>query len=412
MGGDIKSLTEPGKINPGKTKLDIFIRDIQSWDPRARQRVEKSASDTTRWDHDDCDIFVPLLGEESVRQAVQKQGGARQAISNQGLQNAYVGFNNFTYLTIDRLKRNIDEAKEKPGSTEVKESTQETVERMSHLLKVFIRLDAYLDKRSEHSATLTRFGDREYDALAVNDTSRTVRTFVEEQRAFIGGLAKKWGMGQLWAQCISKAGGEYPNPDFAKKQENAIADFNKQLGAMMQRVYEAKGAEGLLKDFQDVQEENSKKTGSEDISLDIKGQLSKPVTKSEARKEATTSSKYEDGVLKGKVEEINYLNNRIAATENKSIAEIKAHREARLDQLIKKIQKGDYGNINKEDDIEILDREISRLKQDLDKKKQGEEDKNSEAEKKKKAEATAKAKADEEEEAVIAAKRKEEAERG
>lgn len=360
---DLKDIKRPTDLGAGEN-FKRFVAQQIAWDEKARERLEKASSNTSRWDHDDYHYLGPMLGEESIMQVLRLQGGATQNTSNLGIKNAYVGFNNFTKIKMEMLKKHLND----------KDSfnTQKDIYDILNLMKSFIRFDSVLDNRFKHGENLTRFSDQEYNTMSVVDNSRKVRVHVEEMREFIGGLANALNLGSEWNNDVMGKFGYKPPTEVANRQANAVARIGSKIEGKITSLFEQDPAK-VLELFERVNNENKgKKVGGWDLSL--KGIMAPPKSKSDSEKvskEMFQLTPYRDEEIAAKITEIKELEKERAQLGDKSREDIERDEADRLKVLRAKVEKNDFTDIDPRKDIPVLDNEISRLKGEVSAKKKG-----------------------------------------
>ncbi len=246
-------------LKPGKAFNNFLMTEVV-WDDAYRTRLEKSARDPTNWDHDDMHVFGTSFGEETIQQLFTKGGGARQSVSNIGLRNTIAGYNNFLKLKMEMLQNHLKQGQ--PGNA------GKDVRHMTDLLRSFIRFDAIMDRRFDHSvAPLSRLGTQELNVAPLVDTSRRARVHVDEIKAFIGALVKKFGLESEWGQTQSKT--------LAKNDPQLQQKIVSEFGAMLEGKLAEHEPEELSRMFNEIQEENRAK------GIEIKGIPFNPNAKKE-----------------------------------------------------------------------------------------------------------------------------------
>lgn len=333
-------------LKPGDT-FKTFIREEVLWDDATRIRMDKAAKSPEQWDHDDMHMFVTILGEETIEQITKKAGGAKQQLSNEGIKNAYLGLNHFTKLKMEMMQRHL-----KDGTPQGKAAAEKDLRDLMNILRSFVRFDSILDRRYYHADNAyTRFGDQEKRGKPGWDSSRPVKTHIEEMHNFLKELGNSVGLNEdvkvLFKQLSAST------PDEKAKQQSVISEFGKKLeGALA-----VKKIEDINNLFQSIQDKNRNKGNKQ-----VRGILDQPETKVEA-KEITKASvqlnAYRSEEIQEKIELIKSLQKRLGEVGKKPVEEVAKEGKKRLNEIYREIDEGTY--IRQANDLKILDDQINEI---------------------------------------------------
>lgn len=351
-------VTDPSEIKDPKVFLDPnrtfpnlkkFINEVMSDSANVKVRIEKAASNATRWDHDDMDRHVSVLSESLVEQLLGKQGGTLQQVSTPGLKNAYAGFNDYMKIRLDLIERNI-----KSGD---KEAVQKQNRRFVDLMKTFIKFDAILDSRAHLKAgNFTRFSQSDYASYPGVNGKMSVEKRAKEGREYIGELAYqldaetngRYNLTKTWNQIITKGGSE-------DVQEKALKNFGEYLDGALAEVGDSEKVSNI---FLKVSEKKN-----------ISGMTTRSQIKTEVEEETGSINDfkaYSDKEVLSKVSEINELTEKLARKENRTPEQIKAQHALRLKQILAEVQEKRYAS--QVEDLEILNNEIREMQRRLGQK--------------------------------------------
>jgi len=344
FGGDPMSVTHPKDLRPGAHTRE-FVYKVAVWDDWMRTRLHKAASNAGRWDHDDMDVHAAFLTDAMIDQIVTKQGGATQQISTPGLKNSIVGFNNFIKVKLEML----DEHKKSGNAQEAQKDMRNLVD----LIKSFTKFDAVLDDRFYHGGNYARLSQSDYYSYALADSSRTVKTHVDETRAYIGNLCQaldaatenRYGLSAMWREVLRE---RTPNKD---AQTAAVKDIGIKI-------------EGALKELQ------MKGIDVSDFFLAHKGIVKgighKIENKAEADKESASVFEfrpYVDQQMVAKIEEYMEIVKKIGTVVSKTPEQIKEEEWRRLEEILHEYQSGQYAS--RPGDAKVLDNAIAAKKGEL-----------------------------------------------
>jgi hypothetical protein len=339
----LEDITDPDKLKPGAFMSRLLNEEIV-WEETARKRIEKAAGNVSNWDHDDFNIFGVMLGEESVVNLVLRQGGSEQKVTNAGLKNTYVGFNNFTKVKMEMLRRHLKEGNAPQADKDVRD--------LMNLWRAFIRFDALLENRFKpDGGVVVHFGDLEYDSYAVCDGSRIVRRQQKEVQAFIGGIANAMNLTNEWGVVTNRV----ISKDDTGAQQSEIAVFG---GKLEGRLKNLKPKE-MLELFDNIQKENAK------IGLNVQGTINpQDVNKSQKEKQAAEDiqlKEYKNLKIEEKVRKIDQLEQELAVISARPAEEIQKEKDVRLDKVLQMAKAGDFTRIDEKSDLELLERRIGEL---------------------------------------------------
>jgi hypothetical protein len=358
--GSIKNIKSPNDLGP-KDSFQQFVREEVVWNKNARTRLEKSVGDCKRWDHDDMDFFGPLLGDETIINICQKQGGSQQMVSTVGLKNTYVGFNRYMNIKMGMLKRHL--------AAGGKEDAEKDVRDLTNIMRSFIRFDAVIDNRWNHGQpAFSRFGDQEYNSTSIADNKFTVRQHQQEMYAFIKGIAQMCdqklnsNLADKWENKIIKKYGFQPPGNIAQEQMNAISEYGKEIEGALSAL----SPEQIMDLMAEVKNQNAAEDKIVSRQMEegerLKGQ-------GEQVRSELVPYRMEDII--DKVSQIDQLNEELVKIGSKKPEEIEKEKSAKLQKLLDAVRSGRTSGFEKKDGA-ILDAEIQRLQGEIAKKERGE----------------------------------------
>ena len=340
----MEEITNPENMKPG-VLMSRFLNEEIVWNETARKRIEKTAGNVSTWDHDDFNVFGVMFGEESVVNMVLRQGGSEQKVTNAGLKNVYVGFNNFTKVKLEMLRGHIKDGNGAQADKDVRD--------LMNLWRTFIRYDALIERRFKppEGGVVVHLGDQEFDSYPVCDGSRSVRRQQKEVQAFIGGIANAMNLSSEWGIVTNKV----ISKEDAGAQQDEVTVFGEKLEGKLRGMKPAE----MLKLFDGIQSDNAKK------GIEIKGTMHpRDVNKAQKEKEGAEDiqlKEYKNLKIEEKVNKIERLKRELASMNAKPVEVMKAEKDQRLAEVLQMAKSGDYTKIDERSDMELLEKEIGRL---------------------------------------------------
>lgn len=352
---NLENLSNPDILRKNSfTKTKRLINEIMSDSENVKVRIEKAASNATRWDHDDMDRHVSVLTESLVEQLLGKQGGTLQQVSTPGLKNAYAGYNDYMHIRLNMIEKNSKDGND--------QETQKQNRRFTDLMKAFIKFDAILDERARHKERFTRFAQADYyskpgvngDMMVINRANES-RKYIEELAAQLDAktnnrfdLSKKWYI-------ISNKGVVTD-----EIQDKTVNEFGQYLDGALAEIGDT---QAVAKLFMEVSKKRQ-----------VSGMESRSQEKTAA--EVTGESEYgfktyHNKEVIAKVSEIQELEQKLNKNENRTPAQIKAQEGQRLKEIISEVKSERYAS--QPDDIKILNEYIQNLQRQINQKEAAEQ---------------------------------------
>ena len=344
---DLSKISNPDDCKPTESFKE-FIKKDMVWDPTFKVRVaEKASKNVSNWDHDDMDMFGPMMSEANVKLITAIQGSAEQKASIAAQKNVYVGFNDYTHTTLDMMK----DALEKDD----KDGAQINIKRMIHFLRSFVRYDAIMTSRYQHdNPNFSRLSNQDLNEKAGVDGSRQIVAHIAEMRHLIGAIAERVGVGTSWQQVIAKVN---INDDKAKKvQSNSVEEFGTTLEIAIGEYIKANGALAFARMINDIE------TRAGD--LRVKGNLGRPENRQKEKEVAekeTSLATMDSDSIKQKVATLHELR----AGKYTTQAELAKRDQNRLEDVLKYVESDQFSKVTRED-IELIDSAIASLQQKLE----------------------------------------------
>ncbi len=323
----------PDQIGPN-SEFREFLKGEVYWDPIFLGRLmDKASSNMRNFDHDHMDVFGPHMSEENVSMMTTKQGGGEAKVSTAGLKNVCVGFNEYLHKSFEYLNADV--------SANNESAAREKVDRITGLLRSFVRFDAIISNRFE-PVNQSRLGDMELNGNAGADPSRKVKEHIKEIHTFLGELCTRLGIGNQWGAVLVK---EQPN--------KAVKGFGGILQDTINMYVKEHGVNAFNDMIKDIQSGNGAKN------IEIKGQLGqRKKTVGEEERGPVSESIVERPDLKNKLTQLRELQ----AGKVKTREQMEEEQNLKIQETIRFIEEGRYARISPEDE-KMLENYIHHLEQ-------------------------------------------------
>jgi hypothetical protein len=300
------------------------------------------------------DIHAGFLSEALVEQVVLRQGNATMNVSVVGLRNAMVGFNNFVKIKHEMLREHVAE-----GETQ---EAQKDISNITTLLLSFIKMDAIVCNRyKRNESQYVRLSDADFNRVTGADSSRKVKEHMKELHEYIARFTSEMDKRTESQFDLANTWKVISNPQMTeangKAATEAMLDFRRRIEGACSRLSQ--------KELSDLMMGIQYGTGNETpLVRGILGQKKKTKADEVEAKSYAFTSPF-DEPIKRNVAEVVQLRQKLATKEpKKTVEEINAQREARIEELIRAVEQG--RSVGGPEDIDLLNNEINRLNTELE----------------------------------------------